>query len=241
LYHVGAREYDPRTARWLQRDPIDVASGDPNLYRYAGNDPINQVDPDGTAWGWRDWLDVAGFIPGVGEVADLVNAGLYALEGDWTNAAISAAGVLPGGDALKAARLGKKVVQEVVEEGSEQVAKREAKHTLQEQGKKHANRTSGNNTHAQIGQQAHNRFKQEAKKRGWEVEQKIGKGSRPDAIDECKRPVELKPYTKRGMQRGRKQAQRYADRAGKEARLIPYDPKTGEILWDKEERIKPRR
>jgi RHS repeat-associated protein len=25
LYHVGAREYDPRTARWLQRDPIDVA------------------------------------------------------------------------------------------------------------------------------------------------------------------------------------------------------------------------
>ncbi|MCL6534131.1 MAG: RHS repeat-associated core domain-containing protein, partial [Armatimonadetes bacterium] len=32
LYHVGAREYDPRTARWLQRDPIDIASGDPNLY-----------------------------------------------------------------------------------------------------------------------------------------------------------------------------------------------------------------
>jgi RHS repeat-associated protein len=31
LYHVGAREYDPRTARWLQRDPIDAASGDPNL------------------------------------------------------------------------------------------------------------------------------------------------------------------------------------------------------------------
>ncbi|GIV05788.1 MAG: hypothetical protein KatS3mg016_1363 [Fimbriimonadales bacterium] len=133
---MGAREYDPRTARWLQRDPIDAASGDPNLYRYCGNDPINQVDPDGTAWGWRDWLDVAGFIPGVGEVADLVNAGLYALEGDWTNAAISAAGVLPGGDALKAARLGKKVVQEVVEEGSEQVAKREAKNALQEQGKK---------------------------------------------------------------------------------------------------------
>ena len=25
LYHVGAREYDPRTERWLQRDPIDVA------------------------------------------------------------------------------------------------------------------------------------------------------------------------------------------------------------------------
>jgi RHS repeat-associated protein len=47
LYHVGTRAYDPRTARWLQRDPIDASSGDPNLYRYCGNDPINGVDPSG--------------------------------------------------------------------------------------------------------------------------------------------------------------------------------------------------
>jgi len=45
---VGARVYDPRTARWLQRDPIDAASGDPNLYRYCGNDLINRVDTDET-------------------------------------------------------------------------------------------------------------------------------------------------------------------------------------------------
>ena len=50
LYHVGARAYDPRTARWLQRDPIDAASGDPNLYRYCGNDPVNKVDPNGLTW-----------------------------------------------------------------------------------------------------------------------------------------------------------------------------------------------
>jgi RHS repeat-associated protein len=65
LYHVGAREYDPRTARWLQRDPIDAASGDPNLYRYCGNDPINRADPSGLdalddaahfAAGWGDRL-----------------------------------------------------------------------------------------------------------------------------------------------------------------------------------------
>ena len=47
LYHVGARAYDPRTARWLQRDPIDAGGGDPNLYRYAGNDPVNRADPSG--------------------------------------------------------------------------------------------------------------------------------------------------------------------------------------------------
>jgi len=47
LYHVGARAYDPRTARWLQRDPAGAAGGHPNLYRYCHNDPINRADPDG--------------------------------------------------------------------------------------------------------------------------------------------------------------------------------------------------
>jgi RHS repeat-associated protein len=47
LFHVGAREYDPRTARWLQRDPIDVASGDPNLDRYCFGRPTGLVDPSG--------------------------------------------------------------------------------------------------------------------------------------------------------------------------------------------------
>jgi len=47
LYHVGARVYDPRTARWLQRDPIDADSGDPNLYRYCGNDPVSSWDDGG--------------------------------------------------------------------------------------------------------------------------------------------------------------------------------------------------
>ena len=142
LYHVGARAYDPRTARWLQRDPIDAASGDPNLYRYAGNDPVNQVDPDGTRWDYHDLLDVAGFIPVVGEIADLANAVGYALEGDWVNAGISAAGAIPVvGDLAKAGRVGKKVVQELVEAGAEQAAKREAKNALQEQGKKRIGRS----------------------------------------------------------------------------------------------------
>jgi RHS repeat-associated protein len=52
LYHVGAREYDPRTARWLQRDPIEASSGDPHFWRYCGNDPLNGVDPNGLDAGW---------------------------------------------------------------------------------------------------------------------------------------------------------------------------------------------
>jgi uncharacterized protein RhaS with RHS repeats len=149
---VGAREYAPRTARCLQRDPIDAASGDPNLYRYCGNDPLNQIDPDGTDWTYHDLLDAAGFIPVIGDLADAANAIGYALEGDYANAAISAASAL-GGDVFKAGRLAKKVVQELVEAGAEQAAKREAKNALQEQGKKHANKTSGNNPHAQKGRE----------------------------------------------------------------------------------------
>jgi hypothetical protein len=52
---------------------------------------------------------LAGWIPGIGEAADLINAGLYDLEGDWVNAGISALGIIPGlGDAAKVGRMGKR-------------------------------------------------------------------------------------------------------------------------------------
>ena len=62
-----------------------------------------------------DWvhntLDVIGFIPGVGDIVDGVNAVLYLAEGDYANAALSAVSLIPvagdaigkGGKALKAA------------------------------------------------------------------------------------------------------------------------------------------
>ncbi|HBW51074.1 MAG TPA: WXG100 family type VII secretion target [Herpetosiphon sp.] len=40
-------------------------------------------------------LDWAGFIPGLGAVPDAINAGLYAIEGDWGNAALSGAAAIP--------------------------------------------------------------------------------------------------------------------------------------------------
>ena len=50
-------------------------------------------------------LDVAGFIPGVGAVADLANAGLYAAEGNWLDAGLSLASAVPGiGDTIALAK-----------------------------------------------------------------------------------------------------------------------------------------
>jgi len=57
LYLTRHRAYDPRTARWLSRDPlveigeiggIDIhLDGTVNLYAYVLNDPVNDVDPSG--------------------------------------------------------------------------------------------------------------------------------------------------------------------------------------------------
>jgi RHS repeat-associated protein len=41
------RWYDSKIGRWLSEDPIGFAAGDANLYRYAGNAPLDVVDPSG--------------------------------------------------------------------------------------------------------------------------------------------------------------------------------------------------
>lgn len=46
-YHYNHhRYYDPGTGRYLQPDPVGLAGGI-NPYLYAGNDPVNGVDPEG--------------------------------------------------------------------------------------------------------------------------------------------------------------------------------------------------
>lgn len=48
LYLTQYRAYDPRTARWLSRDPIEEEGG-LNLYGYVEVNPLNKIDPSGQA------------------------------------------------------------------------------------------------------------------------------------------------------------------------------------------------
>jgi RHS repeat-associated protein len=47
LTRFGARDYDPETGRWTAKDPIGFGGGDPDLYVYVKDDPLNWFDPSG--------------------------------------------------------------------------------------------------------------------------------------------------------------------------------------------------
>ena len=47
LVRFGARDYAPEVGRWTAKDPIGFRGGDPNLYGYVLDDPINWTDPRG--------------------------------------------------------------------------------------------------------------------------------------------------------------------------------------------------
>ena len=47
LVRFGARDYDPETGRWTNKDPIGFGGGDANVLSYVKNNPVTTVDPDG--------------------------------------------------------------------------------------------------------------------------------------------------------------------------------------------------
>jgi RHS repeat-associated protein len=69
LVRFGARDYDAKTGRWTSKDPIVFNGGDPNLYGYGLNDPVNRLDPAGLKWyDHFDWLQPASdFFAGFGD------------------------------------------------------------------------------------------------------------------------------------------------------------------------------
>ena len=50
LYKMGLRFYDPGLGRWTQRDPVEqpLQTSGWNDYVFAGDSPVNYVDPSGT-------------------------------------------------------------------------------------------------------------------------------------------------------------------------------------------------
>jgi RHS repeat-associated protein len=111
LVYYGFRYYSPVLCRWISEDPIRERGGF-NLYQFCGNNPVNMIDPFGLDSSVMEWvhgvLD-AGGVADPTPILDGVNALLYAGEGDWSNAGISALGMVPYiGDAGKACKYGGK-------------------------------------------------------------------------------------------------------------------------------------
>ena len=76
-------------------------------------------------------LGAAGFVPGLGAVPDLLDAGVYALEGDMISAGLSATAAIPlGGDAVKAGTLVGKGGKQLLKVAEESVLKKVEKRVI---------------------------------------------------------------------------------------------------------------
>ncbi len=88
LVRLGPRDYDPETGRFTARDPARSAAADPNLYAFAGGDPVARMAPEaaggeaacGDVGGSSDPLDGSGGIEGCG-FGDAGSGGLSAVGG----------------------------------------------------------------------------------------------------------------------------------------------------------------
>jgi len=82
LYYMRARYYDPAVGRFISEDPLGFGGGDVNLFAYAGNNPINYIDPLGL-WAWGDPLPqgIVDFSAGFGDAltSGFGMAGLFGL------------------------------------------------------------------------------------------------------------------------------------------------------------------
>jgi hypothetical protein len=101
----------------------------PTITVTANPPPKAETVAEGGFWGavggWvHGGLDAAGLIPGLGAVPDLLNAGIYAVEGDYVNAGISAVAAIPVvGDAALAGKYAVKGGELAVKEGEKLAAK----------------------------------------------------------------------------------------------------------------------
>ena len=75
LIYLRARWYDPQTGAFVTSDPIGHASGETNLYGYAGGDPVNATDPTGLC----PWCVVGAVIVAKAAIAVAIDLGTQAI------------------------------------------------------------------------------------------------------------------------------------------------------------------
>ena len=100
-------------ARQYQAEQLQIqAEADSLLFYQTTIQTVNVLkDP---SFAVHSVLDVVGMVPVFGEVADLVNAGIYAAEGNYLDASLSLAGMVPfAGMAVTGARMVKNTVKTV--------------------------------------------------------------------------------------------------------------------------------
>ena len=109
LYLTQYRAYDPRTARWLSRDPIGFAGGT-NTYAYVGANPLSLTDPRGEFY----WVFVGGAIGAIVNVGAtaIANGGFQNLTSEQILAA-AAGGFVSGAVGTIAGPLGGTIALEL--------------------------------------------------------------------------------------------------------------------------------
>ena len=232
LVHMRARYYNPLTMRFLNSDP---AQDGWNWYAYANGNPMSYADPTGYGANsvlnaMQTGLSMLGFVPGLGAVADVINAGISAARGDYVGAAMSLASAVPGiGDAFAAGRIARSTAQvsrvshtaaPVISAAKVEVA---MVHTVVPVVR------GGESTAAAIGRQAHNDLAARVlQKPGWQSEPRLlgadGKFYKPDVVTPNGRILELKPNTPSGHAAGARQIRNYEQQLGMPARVIYYNP-----------------
>jgi RHS repeat-associated protein len=115
----GERVYDTRFGMWLSPDPLEKEYPSLSPYAFCEGNPIEMMDEEGetglssskrTSDAVHLGLDLIGMIPMFGEVADGANALIYLAEGNYKEAAISAAAMVPlAGSVVGAAKLIRRV------------------------------------------------------------------------------------------------------------------------------------
>jgi hypothetical protein len=113
-----------------------------DINKYIVQPYLKPAVDEASAWWQETWdkygewvhgaLDVVGFIPGLGEIADGLNGLIYLGEGRYLEATISALAMIPvAGDVGKAGKWGLNIGQEVLQEAAEKVVKETAEELIE--------------------------------------------------------------------------------------------------------------